>query len=290
MRSINIYWFIAAACISGALCVNIFAQLTDPTQIVAKHRDSIGAESSLASVRNQLILSEARFTYGGNTNFIVGKFLLLSTSEKNLFGMNFTSNDYPQDRFGFDGKSVKVRRSTPTTRSLIGDFLNNNPAILRSGLLGGTLSAGWPLLDLKLHGGKVKFQGTKTISGKEFLVLSYEPKGASDLTIKLFFEPGTFRHTRSEYTLVTAAAQGHTIDSSAGQSGTTFRLIEEFSNFAKMGGLTMPSSYKITYSRSSAAGTVTAGGGNRDAEWTFKVTDFGINRELDADAFDITDK
>jgi hypothetical protein len=136
----------------------------------------------------------------------------------------------------------------------------------------------------------LKFQGTKTIDGKALLVLSYEPKGGSDVNIKLFFEPRTFRHIRTEYVLLTAAAQGPDIDSSAAQSGTTYRLIEEFSNFARMGELQLPSSYRITYSRNSAAGTATSRTGNRDAEWTFKVTDYGINRELDAGSFEISDK
>ena len=221
---------------------------------------------------------------------IAGKFLLLSTNERSLFGMNFTSNDYPQDRFGYDGRNVRVGKATPNARSLIGDFLNNNPIILREGLLGGVLSASWPLLDPKFRGAKLKFQGTKTIDGLDLIVLSYEPKGGSDLNIRLFFEPRTYRHLRTEYTLFRAAAQGPNVDSSAGQSGTTYRLTEEFSNFAKMGELQLPAAYKITYSRSSAASALTAGNANRDAEWTFKVTDFGINRELDPGSFEISDK
>ena len=286
----HIHQFFAAACLSAAVSVNVLAQVTDPGEIVAKHRSSIGPVAALASVKNQLIVSEAQFTFKGSTSRVVGKFILLSTGERSLFGMNFTSNDYPQDRFGFDGRNVRVGKATPVARSLIGDFLNNNPTILREGLLGGALSASWPLLDPTIRGAKLKFQGIKTIDGNELIVLSYEPKGSSDLNIKLFFEPVTFRHVRTEYVLTRAAAQGLTVDSSAGQSGMVYRLNEEFSIFAKMGDLQLPSSYKITYSRSSAGAVSTGRMGNRDAEWTFKVTDFGINRELDPGSFEINDK
>lgn len=278
---------IAATYITLAASFGVFAQKMEPAEIAARHRASIGSPSALAAVKNQIILSEARFTFKGSTNLIAGKFVLLTTHEKSLFGMNFTSNDYPQDRFGFDGRNVRVGKATPSSRSLIGDFLDKNRSILRDGLLGGTLSASWALLDENLRGAKLKNQGTRSIDGKEAIILSYEPKGSSDVSIKLFFDSKSFDHIRTEYTLVRAAAQGSNIDNSAGQSGAVFRIVEDFSKFTRMGDLKLPASYKITYSRSGTADVATQSTTNRDAEWSFSVTDFGINRELDAGAFEI---
>ncbi len=287
MKNICIRLSVATICMIF-VSINFFAQKPDPAAIVAQHRTSIGAPTALEAIANQLILSDAQFTFRGSTSLIAGKFIIASTSDKSIFGMEFASNDYPQDRFGYDGKNVRVARSTPNARSLIGDFLNNNRTILRDGLLGGILSARWPLLDDKLRGGKLKDQGTKVIDGRQTVVISYEPKGGSELDIKLFFDVSTSRHLRTEYLLLRAASQGSNIDNSAGQSGTVYRLVEEFSNFAKMGDLQLPSVYKLTFSRSSAASLATAQTGNRDAEWTFKVTGYAVNRELDAGTFEIS--
>ena len=290
MRFTRFSFIVAAICITAFSSLAVLAQKAELTDVIAKHKASVGTPAELAAVKNQLIVSDAQFTFKGSTVVVAGKGLILSTGDRSLWAMNFTSNDYPQDRFGFDGKSVKVGKATPNAKSLIGDFLENNRVILKDGLLGGTLSASWPLFNSNLRGAKIRPDGTKTINGKETIVLTYEPKGSSDLSIKLFFDADTSQHVRTEYLLLRAAGQGSNVDNSASQSGTIFRLTEEFSDYAKMGDLLLPSLYKITYSRTTTAGTATSQTTNRDAEWTFKVTDIGFNRELDAGSFSIDQK
>lgn len=267
-----------------------FSQRLDSADVIARHRSAIGTAAALASIKNQMIVADAQFTFKGAANVISGKSLLLSTSGKSLWGFNFASNDYPQDRFGFDGRSVKVGRATPSARSLIGEFLHNNRDILKEGLLGGALSASWPLLQEDLKKARVKYDESRTLDNREVIVLTYEPKGGSDLTIRLFFDGKTFQHIRSEYNLVRNAAQGANVDSSAGQSGTIYKLTEEFSNFATMGQLTLPRSYKITYARTITAPVSTGQTTNRDAVWSFAVTDFGFNREIDESSFNVDAK
>ncbi|MFN2412352.1 MAG: hypothetical protein ABR535_04760 [Pyrinomonadaceae bacterium] len=109
--------------------------------------------------------------------------------------------------------------------------------MLKEGLLGGSLSTAWPLLHADRKA-KIDYEGKKAINDKETIVLTYAPRGGSDLSIKLYFEEGTYRHVRSEYILVRAAAQGATVDTSAGQSGTIYRLVEDFSVFRKIGEMT----------------------------------------------------
>lgn len=267
-----------------------YAQKMDPAEIIAKHRESIGTPEALAAVKNRLVLTDAQFSFKGGANIISGKALILSSGYKHLWGMKFASNDYPTDRFGFDGKDARVGRVTPTSRSLIGEFLYTNRVILRDGILGGSLSTTWPLLSPDIRGAKIEFAGSKKISGKDTWILSYSPKGGSDLTIKFYFDSKTYQHLRTEYVLVRAAAQGSTVDNSAGQSGATYQLVEEFSKFTKMGQLVLPGAYKITYSRSGSNASASAQNTNRDAEWTFSVTDYGINRELDNKSFEIEGK
>lgn len=290
MRSTRNSFIVAVVMATIVFSTAVNAQKVDPADLITKHKASVGTLPALSAVKNQLIVSDAQFTFKGSTVVVAGKGLILSTGDRSLWAMNFTSNDYPQDRFGFDGKSVKVGKATPSARSLIGDFLENNRVILKEGLLGGTLSASWPLFNSNLRGARLRPDGTKTINGKETVVLSYEPKGSSDLSIKLYFDSDTSQHVRTEYLLLRAAAQGSNVDNSAGQSGTIFRLTEDFSDYAKMGDLLLPSLYKITFSRTTTAGTATSRSTNRDAEWTFKVTDVGFNRELEAGSFNIDQK
>jgi len=267
----------------------ISAQKEGAADVIAKHRASIGTASALAAVKNQLVLSNAQFTLKGSAAVIGGKALVLSTSDKSLWGMNFNSNEYPQDRFGFDGKAI-VGKATPSARSLLGDFLYSNRVILSEGLIGGTLSASWPLLNSGLRKAKIRHEGAKTINGIETVILSYSPKGGSDLVIRLYFDAKTYRHIRTEYTLARAAVQGSNIDNSAGQSGSIQRLVENFSSFTKMGELVLPGSHKMTYSRTGTASLATTQSANRDAEWTFTVTDIGFNRELDENSFNVEAK
>jgi hypothetical protein len=263
-------------------------ELTAET-VIAKHLESIGPKDKLAVIKNQMIFTDARFRFLGGTNILIGKALILSEGQKNLWGMNFNSNDYPMDRFGFDGKEVKVGRPSPgSPRSLIGDFIYSNRALLRDGLLGGTLSSSWALLSSDRKA-KASVDGKKTIDGKSLIGLSYSPKGAGEVTIKMYFDEKTFRHLRTEYTVVRNASIGTGgVDSSASQSSTTYRIYEDFSDFTKMGDLTLPKTYKITYARTGTDAVIAARQQvNRDAEWTFTVTNVNFNQELDAGSFNI---
>jgi hypothetical protein len=290
MKISHLRWAAVALSVSALLTFNAAAQKLDPADVIAKHRAAIGGAAALSAVQNQLVLWNAQFTFKGAAAVIGGKALVFSTSDKNLWAIKFASNDYPQDRFGFDGNTVKVAKSTPTARSLIGDFLYNNKTILREGLLGGTLSATWPLRKDEIKGAKIQFEGRKTVADKDTIVLSYSPKSGSDLTIKLYFDPTTYNHLRTEYTLVRNAAQGSNVDNSAGQSGMILRLTEEFSDFSKLGQLTFPKTYKITFARTGTASSATSQTSNKDAEWTFVVTDIGFNREIDDNSFNVDAK
>ncbi|HEV8590797.1 MAG TPA: hypothetical protein VGQ55_01740 [Pyrinomonadaceae bacterium] len=281
-RSISLACFLSALVFGQA-----FGQEVNPEEVLSKHRESIGSKDKIAAIKNQMVLTDAKFTFKGGALVIAGKALILSSPEKNLFGMNFNSNDYPQDRFGFDGKDVRIGRPTPTSRSLLGEFLYNNRELLKEGLLGGVLSSSWPLLNTDRRPAKISYEGRKTIDGKSAIILSYEPKGGSDVKIKIYFDDKTFQHVRTEYTLVRAAIQGPSINTSAGQSGAIFRVVEDFSDFTKVSGLSLPKTYRITYARTGTSSLATSQTTNRDAEWTFTVTNVSFNQELDANAFNI---
>jgi hypothetical protein len=283
---LKVAFFAAALSILSGISIN--AQKVSVDELVAKHLDSIGPKDKRDAVKNQLLLGDIQFTFKGDPTTLRGKALILSESGRALWGMNFNSNDYSQDRILFDGKKVSIGRPSPTAlRSLLGDFIYNSETILKDGLLSGVMSASWALKDPAAKKAKVSYDGTKTIDGNETFVLEYTPRSGSDLIIKIYLDSKTYRHVRTEYTRVRGASQGASVDSSAGQSGAIYKLVEDFSDFRKMGDLTLPGTYKITYNRSGTAGTAILAKTNRDAEWTFVVTDVGYNRELEANSFSI---
>jgi hypothetical protein len=271
--------------LTSALC----AQKMTAEELISKHLDSIGTVEKRAEIKNQLLLSDLEFSFKGSATPVKGRAIILSEGTKSLWGMNLTSNDYPQDRFGFDGKETRVGYSKPGVRSVLGGFILSYKELLNEGLLGGTLVSSWALLNAESKKPKLSFEGTKKIDGKETYVITYAPKNGSDLSIKMYFDQKTFRHVRSEYNRVIAARQGG-LDTSANQSADRYRLVEDFSNFQTVSGLTIPKTYKILYSYAGTSLQQSQQFANRELEWTFNVTNISTNQPLESNSFDIDAK
>lgn len=260
-----------------------FGQEPKLDELTSKHLASVGPAEKLSSIKNLFLLGDAGFRIQGSASRLSGRAAVLSETGRATWALTFSSNEYPQDKFGFDGKKAIIRRTSPEGRSLLTQFINDNRKLLEDGILGGVLSRTW-LFSTGGGKGRLKVVGTKKIEGRDTYVVDYEPKGA-DFVTKLYFDKETFRHVRSEHTVAQGAVQGPGIDSSASQAGSLTRLVEEFSGFQKMGELTLPSEYKVTYSRSGVGNVTTQAGAAREAEWSFKFTDFAVNQDLSEDAF-----
>lgn len=270
------------------VCENfVFAQKMKAEDIIAEHLNSIATAENRSSIKNQIIVSDVQVVMKGNTGITSGKAVIFSSGEKNFWGMNFNSNAYPLDRFGYNGKETKVGFSTPGVRSFLGEFIFLYEELLKEGLLGGTLSSSWALLNTNLKKPKLSYEEMKKIGEKETHVLSYSPKKGSDLSIKMYFDAKTYQHIRTEYNRVISARQGPTIDGSAGQGEDRYRLIEEFSDFKKAGNLTLPTTYKIFYSYFSNSLTRLKQNANREVEWKFNITNYSYNQKLDESSFNI---
>ncbi len=261
-----------------------------PEAIVAKHLESVGTKENRAAIKNQVIFTNVEFKLKGSSSSLNGKGLILSSGQKNLWGMNFESNAYPEDKFSYNGRNTKVAFIRPGERSIIGDFVFTYGELLKDGLLGGTLSSSWALSNMDTKKSKLSYEGTKEIDGKDSYVLSFSPKGGTDLDIKLYFDKETFQHIRTEYSRLIAARQGGSVDGSAGQGEDRYRVVEEFSKFTKMGDLTLPSVHKLSYAYSSNAAIRIAGKSNREVEWTFRVANFSFNQQLEDSSFDVNVK
>ncbi len=267
--------------------INSHAQKMTAEEVITKHLDSIGTADKRGQIKNQFIAGEVLVSVRGSTNPIKGKALILSSGEKNLWAMNLASNDYPQDRFSFNGKDTKIGFARPGAYSDLGRFILSYKEILKEGLLGGTLSSSWALLNTDVRKGKISYDGTKKIEGKDTYVLSYSPKGGSDLSIRMFFDKDTYRHVRTEYNRVIGAIQGTSVDNSASQGESRYRLVEDFSNFQPTNFLTIPGTYKISYSFFSTNPSVNGQNANRELELKFTINSSSFNNPLEANAFEI---
>jgi hypothetical protein len=266
-----------------------------PEEIIAKHLDSIGTKEKRAEIKNQVILCGVEVTVRGSSTSVKGQTVLASSSEKSLWGMSLNSNDYPIDRYSFNGKDTKVAFIKPGTRSILGEFIFNYKELIREGLLGGTLTFSWALNNTDVKKPKLSYDGEKKIDGKDTYVLDYSPKNGSDLSIKMYFDQKTFQHIRTEYNRVIAArpstsgnGQGDArINASAGQGSDRYRLVEDFSDFQKVNGITIPKTYKLYYSFFSDTVIQSAQRKNSEVEWKFNVTNASFNQPLDDSSFEI---
>jgi hypothetical protein len=205
---------------------------------------------------------------------------MASEGAKSLIGLAFSFPKYPHERLGYDGKTLTAGFIKPGQRSILGNFLLTHTVPFREGLMGGTLSAAWPLANLTARNAKLEYAGLKKIDNQQAHVLRYSPKGGSDFQIKLFFDGETFLHIRSEYERVVSAQMGSNPDSSAGQRESRYRMSETFSEFKEESGLKLPHAYKIQVSLDGPNGT-------REYEWTLNLQEFRFNQKIDPESFNV---
>lgn len=253
-------------------------------EIIAKHLEAIGAAETLQSVTTRVAGGTVVVTFKEpGTGQLGGRVVLASEGPKNVVAMVFdnASTNYPHEKVGFDGRDVSGSYARPGIRSALGDFLLTHKAIVKQGIWGGALSQAWPLLDVTKNKIKVESAGTKKIGDRLTHQLKFSPSG-SDVRVTLFFDAETFQHVRTEYNRSIPAQMGATPETSASQSETRYKLVEDFSDFKKEGGLTLPHSYKIYLEILSRS--------PYKAEWAMTLSDFQFNQRIDPTAFDVDDK
>ncbi|OLE55941.1 MAG: hypothetical protein AUG51_00715 [Acidobacteria bacterium 13_1_20CM_3_53_8] len=253
----------------------------DVDEVVRKHLEAIGATESRASSNSRIILGDCKFSFQGHgTGTTAGKAVIASQGNMILIGMNFPTPEYPHERLGYDGHSVTAGFIRPGVRTVLGDFIRTHDVALHEGLLGGALSAAWPLLDLTTRKPKLEYSGTQKVNGREAHVLTYTPHGGSDFDIRLFFDSETFQHVRTEYSRLISARMGRTIDQSSSQRPTRYKMIEDFSDFKKEGNLTLPHSYKLQVMIEEQADSI-------QMQWELFLTQYSYNRRIPPESFNV---
>lgn len=258
------------------------AQKLKPEELVAKHLDSIGSAKERAAVKTRIVSGTSRVIFHtAPVGQAVGKAVLASEGMKSLIGLSFPSAVYPREQLGFNGNSFMAAFVVPGTRSSLGSFLMTHDLIFKQGLMGGTLSSAWPLLDLATRSPQLEYAGTKKVDDRSLLELKYTPHSGSDLKINLFFDQETFQHVRSEYERVIPAPTGSREYSNVQEREARYKMVEEFSAFKKESGLTLPHTYKIKLSIDTQNGTFLA-------EWVITLTQFDFNQKIDPTSFSIS--
>ena len=252
-----------------------------PEELVARHLESIGAAKARAAITTRIISGISQVIIRTPTpGQAVGKAVLASDGAKILFGMSFPSPIYPREQLGFNGNSFMAAFATPGVRSGLGNFLMMHDLIFKQGLMCGTLSSAWPLLDLPAHHAQVEYVGTKKIDDRVLHELKYEPRGSSDLKVTLFFDRENFRHVRTEYERVVSAPMGKVEYTNVQEREARYKMVEEFSLFKSESGLTLPHVYTIKLSIDTINGTFLA-------DWMAKLTQFDFNQPIDPSSFSV---
>lgn len=253
-----------------------------PEELVTKHLESIGTVEGRAAIRSRAMVGTSLATFRiRGVNQAQGRVVIASEGVKNLIAMAFDTNEYPAEKIGFDGKTVTANYQRPGQYSILGNFLLGNKVVSKEGLLGGTLSAAWPLLDLKAKNPNLKYAGTTKSNNRRLHKLEYLPRGGSDLRIMLFFDGETFQHVRTEYQMQVTAQMGNTPDQSARQSQSRYSMVEEFSDFKPESGLTLPHTYKLQL-------TIAKQGTSFDADWVSNLSQFIFNKVIETKEFNVT--
>src|SRR6267142_808874 len=243
-----------------------------PEDLVAKHLESIGTAAARASVTTRIIAGTSQVIFRTPPpGQATGRAVMASEGNKSLVGMSFPSPVYPREELGFNGNSFIAAYSTPGNRSSLGSFLMTHDLIFKQGLMGGTLSSAWPLLDLNARSPQLEYAGTRRIDDRTLHELKYQPHGGSDLQIRLFFDQENFRHVRTDYDRVIAASIGSRASVNVQEREIRYKMVEEFSDFRKEDELTLPHTYKIKLAVDSQNGSFLA-------EWVMTLTQFSFNQ------------
>ncbi|RSL15781.1 hypothetical protein EDE15_1284 [Edaphobacter aggregans] len=215
--------------------------------IISRHLDSIGSADARAAAVSRV--SQGKVVFAEiirHSLHMEGAATLLSQQRKHKCEFQFGNSQYPGEKFVFDGNQDLVAMVDQTSRSRLGNFLFLQEEVLREGLFGGILSTAWPLLNTQNTNPALKYERLKKINGQQLHEISYVPKKRSEsgeLSIRLYFEPETYHHVLTVYTLTMLHGSQTIYD----PNQTTVIVEERFGDFQPVDGLTLPRHWDIRY-------------------------------------------
>jgi hypothetical protein len=256
--------------------------------VVARHLDSIGTAEARSAAKTRLVQGTSRFkialTGGGE---LPGASALLSEGRKAVVMIKLANGDYRGEQFVTDGDKVYVAATASShRRTSFGEFVHSQDQIVREGLMGGTLTTAWALLNLDANKPKLSYNGLKKINGAEVYEISYHSRKKDDLTVHLYFDKDTYRHVITTYAVTLASGlapnSGVTdITQTAKQKETRYTIEEQFNDFRTADGLTLPSKYVIHFTQELQDGTTEV------YEWDITADEVSNNVGLDPKNFQV---
>jgi len=271
--------------------------------VVSRHLDSIGTAEVRAAAKSRLVQGTALFKIQvGGGGQLQGTSALVSEGRKSVLMIKLPNNDYHGEQFVTDGDRASVAATTSNHKwSDFGEFVRSQDQVVREGLLGGELTTAWALLNLPENKAKLSFDGEKRVDGRSAYQLTYHSKKRDDLTVHLYFDPQTFQHIMTTYSITLASGLGGFSPSISDQTGLTtssnsggaditqsskqketrYTIEERFGDFKTTEGLTLPAKYSIHFTEELQNGTT------KVYEWDLTADEVSNNKPLDPRNFQV---
>jgi hypothetical protein len=303
MFTIPIYRIGAIALVLAVGSRIVCAADMKPEDVVARHLDSIGTADTRAAAKSRIVQGTAQFKMRvGGAGELQGTSALVSEGRKSVLMIKLANNDYHGEQFVTDGDKVSVVATTANHKwSDFGEFVRSQNQIVREGLMGGTLTTSWVLLNPGENKARLTYDGEKKADGRPAYQLTYHSKEKDDLTIHLFFDSETYRHVMTTYSITLASSFGGFVPSLSDQAGLTtpsnapgadvtqsskqketrYMVEERFTDFKTTDGLTLPSKYVIHFTEELQNGTT------KLYEWDLTADEISNNRSLDPKNFQV---
>jgi hypothetical protein len=275
--------FTAQSIISYAEPANADSELT-PEKLIAGHIKSIGGPSILSSVKSRAFIgsTDVEFVQGMSGSIKNGVSSFVSDGKKLQIILKYGELNYPEEYIAYNGIEVSVGYISPGQRSPLADFFYRFNSVMKKGFVGGTLSLAWPLLDTEEIQSRLKYKKV-TVEGRELHRLEWPMYLLGNIRIKMYFEPDTFRHVRTDYAVRiqedVAVSTGYDIMSKGIIPESIYTLIERFDNYKTVSGMTLPHKYSIEYS-------IEGQGHSFIGHWTINAQKWIFNRTFDEMIFE----
>ena len=254
-----------------------------PEEVVAKSLDAIGSAQARAGMKSRAVQGAVTYRIlSGGSGSIPGKFQIATEGRKSDILLKINANGFLGEWFICDGDHASVAATYPDkTRSEFGNFVLTQDVLLRENLLGGVWSTGWPLLDIEGRKAKLRAEGVKKVDGKELIAVGYQPKKSTDLQITLFFDPQTYQHVMTLYTMEPSNTVTGGETAQARKLSRHYRLEERFSDFKTADGLTLPNHYDLRYTVEGETGYT------KSVDWELSAQSIANNISIDPRAFEV---
>jgi hypothetical protein len=249
-----------------------------PEDLVAKHLHSIGPADKRAAVKSRTTSGPVRFEFKvGGKGLMIGKGTIISQGNSVRESFTFPASNYSGDQIAFDGNRVSAGQISPGNYPPFAHFIYENNLPLKEGLLFGTLSTAWALLDLPGRKPKLELSGPKKIEGRQMYELKYQSQDKNvNMSSYLYFDPETFQHVRSHFRIERPPLQISKISDSV--ELVRYHIVERFDDFRQDGGLTLPHSYTLEFSIDDPRGAVLT-------LWNYAIDRITHNDPLDNASF-----